>query len=413
MNVYDIAVVGGGAAGTMAAIRASQFNKNIILIEKNAAIGMKILMTGKGRCNITNTASIDTFVERFGKQGNFLRTAFYRFSNQDLVDFFESRGLKLKDERQGRVFPITDKARSITELLQKCLEKAKINSLYNSTLLGIKRKDGLFELNLNGGKMIYSKKVIVATGGLSYTETGSTGDGFRIAKHAGHTITPLRAALVPLRTKEAWVKELQGISLENICITFLTDGKKIISGVGELMFAHFGVSGPLVLDLSGKVVDLLLERKEVKLLIDLKPGLDMAMLEKRLLNDFAKKGSAQLSSVMEGLLPKRMVPTLIRLSKLESTKKASQVTQNQRRVIAHMLKALPLTIAGALSVKSAMVTNGGISTKEINPRTMESKLLPGLYFAGEIIDGAAPSGGYNLQQAFSTGFLAGEEAAHA
>ncbi|OGW85549.1 MAG: hypothetical protein A2987_01370 [Omnitrophica bacterium RIFCSPLOWO2_01_FULL_45_10] len=411
MYTYNIAVIGGGAAGVIAAIRASEFNKNIILIEKNASIGVKILLTGAGRCNITNIADIETFVEKFRNQGKFLRTAFHRFSNQALMDFFESKGLKLKSERQGRVFPSTDNARSVIETLQKCLKESEIDILYNSTLLNIIKKDDLFEMALPNSEKVYAKKVIFATGGVSYPETGSTGDGLRIANRLGHAIIPLKAALVPLRTKEAWVNDLKGIALENIRIVFLIDGKKITSDVGELMFTHFGVSGPLVLDLSGKVVEFLSKKKEVKLIIDLKPGLDTAKLEIRLLRDVESMGTAKLLTVMEGLLPKRMARVFLRVANVNPDREANQVTRNERHIIMRMLKAFPLTIEAPLSMKHGMVTNGGISTEEINPRTMESKVISGLYFAGEIIDGAAPSGGYNLQQAFSTGFLAGEEAA--
>ena len=413
MRAYDIAVAGGGAAGCMAAIRAGQLNKDVVLIEKNASIGVKILLTGAGRCNITNIAPIDTFIEKFGKQGNFLRSAFYKFSNQALMDFFESCGLHLKSERQGRVFPSTDKAGSVTETLKAALRASKVDILYKTALLDIKKKTDVFELTLSKDKNILSKKVILATGGVSYPETGSNGDGLRVAKHMGHTIIPLKAALVPLKTKEHWVKELQGISLENIRVTFSAGGKNCVSNIGEVMFTHFGVSGPLILDLSGEVVELISGHKEVKLLIDLKPGLDAAKLQARLLRDFEAKGSGQLLTVMEGLLPKRMAPVFMRLGRLEGARKASQVTQKERHAIIQLLKALPLTVEGPLSIRHAMVTNGGVSTKEINPRTMESKIVPGLYFAGELIDGAAPSGGYNLQQAFSTGFMAGEEAARA
>lgn len=413
MRIYDIAIAGGGAAGTMAAIRASELDKDIVLIEKNASIGMKVLLTGAGRCNITNAAPIDVFIEKFGKQGNFLRSAFHRFSNQALIDFFESNGLRLKTTRQGRVFPVTDNARSAIEMLERCLKDSKITVLYKSTLLDARKKPGFFELDLNGDRAVRSKRLILATGGVSYPETGSTGDGLRIAKHLGHAIAPLKPALVPLKTKEAWVKELQGISLKNIRITFLVDGKKIISNIGELMFTHFGVSGPLVLDLSGEVVDLLAQGKEVKLLIDLKPGLDTAQLDKRLLNDFEERGGAQIATIIEGLLPKRMAPVFMRLADLDPAQKASQITQKERRVIINTLKAFGLAVKGALSIKEGMVTNGGILTRDIDPRTMESKIQPGLYFAGEIIDGCAPSGGYNLQQAFSTGYLAGENSAYA
>jgi predicted Rossmann fold flavoprotein len=232
-----------------------------------------------------------------------------------------------------------------------------------------------------------------------------------MAKCLGHTVIPLKPALVPLKTKEVWVRQLQGVSLRNIRITFLIDNKKITSDIGELMFTHFGVSGPLVLDLSGKVVSFLSEGKKTRLLIDLKPALSTKQLETRLLNEFKAKGNAQVSTILQGLLPKKMVPVFIRRLALDPAKKASQVTQKERHAVIDMLKALPLTIERPLSIKNAMVTNGGVPTKEIYPRTMESKICPGLYFAGEIIDGAAASGGYNLQQAFSTGFLAGEEAA--
>lgn len=421
MRAYDMAVAGGGAAGCMAAIRAGQLSRDIVLIEKNASVGVKILLTGAGRCNITNIAPIDTFIKKFGKQGNFLRSAFYKFSNRALMDFFESRGLHLKSERQGRVFPSTDKAASVIETLQEALRASEVDILYKTALLDIKKKADVFELTLSKdpsisletSKNILSKKVVLATGGLSYPETGSSGDGLRIAKRMGHTIIPLKAALVALKTKEHWVKELRGISMENIRVTFSAGGKNYVSNIGEVMFTHFGVSGPLILDSSGEVVELVSEHKEVKLLIDLKPGLDAAKLQARLLRDFEAKGGAQLLTIMEGLLPKRMAPVFMRLCGLEGARKASQVTQKERRAIIQLLKALPLTVEGPLSIRHAMVTNGGVSTKEINPRTMESKIAPGLYFAGELIDGAAPSGGYNLQQAFSTGFLAGEEAARA
>jgi predicted Rossmann fold flavoprotein len=411
LKKFSVAVIGAGAAGCMAAARAGQLNAGVVLIEKNPSIGVKLLLTGAGRCNLTNTASIDAFIEKFGKQGNFYRTAFYRFSSEALKGFFGSFGLALKDERQGRVFPSSDRAASVIETLLKALAASKTEILYKMAVLDIKRKNDAFELALNEGDKVFSKKVILATGGLSYPQTGSTGDGYRIAKKLGHTIVPLKAALVPLKTKERWVRDLQGISLENIRVTFLAGAKNIVSPVGELMFAHFGVSGPLVLDLSGDIVGLLSERKEVKLFIDLKPGLDAAKLEARLLRDFKAKGASQLATIMEELVPKRMALVLMRLAGLEPAEKANQVTQEQRRAIIGVLKTLPLTIEGPLAIKDAMVTNGGVSTKEINPRTMESKIIPGLYFAGELIDGAAPSGGYNLQQAFSTGFLAGEEAA--
>ncbi|OGW76174.1 MAG: hypothetical protein A2Z72_00680 [Omnitrophica bacterium RBG_13_46_9] len=420
LRVYDIAVVGAGAAGSMAAIRAGLHKKNVVLVERNSSIGRKILLTGKERCNLTNIASIDTFIDAFGRQGNFLRSAFSRFFNHDLIDFFDSRGLKMRIERQGRVFPATERACSVVEVLRKSLLENKVKLLFSMRLAGIKDKNGFFQLDMENGDKIYAKKVIFATGGASFRITGSSGDGFNIARKLGHTIVPLKPALVPLKTREPWVKRLQGLSLRNIRVTFSArtglkpgrkdGGKKITSGVGEIVFTHFGVSGPLVLDLSGRIVSMLDECAEVTLLIDLKPALEMERLESRLLREFGENKNAKLKNVMKNLLPHRLIPVFLGIAGIVPEKNANQISRQERRAILVLLKALPLTVVGSLSLEEAMVTNGGISTKEIDPRTMESRILPGLYFAGEIIDGCASSGGYNLQQAFSTGYLAGEAA---
>ena len=410
MHVYDIVVVGAGPAGIMSAIRAGQLQKNVALLERNDYIGKKILLTGQSRCNITNTATMAAFIEQFGKQGPFLRTAFSSFFNQALIRFFESKGLKLKVERQGRIFPVTNKAYSILKVLEAYLLENRIKIFYNTQLLGIKKKDSFFQLIVKGKLSLKTKKVVLATGGASYKQTGSTGEGFNIARKMGHTIVALKPALVPLKVKELWVNELKGLALKNIRITFLFVKKKIVSGVGELMFTHFGVSGPLVLDLSGKIISVMGNHKEINLLIDLKPGLKVKKLEDKLLNLFKVKGNTRLKNIMKTLLPQRLIPVVIRLAGLEPAKAASQIARQERQTIIGLLKALPLTISGSLPIEEAMITNGGILTKEINPRTMESKIVPGLYFAGEIIDGYASSGGYNLQQAFSTGYLAGTSA---
>ncbi|MFH0731562.1 MAG: NAD(P)/FAD-dependent oxidoreductase [Candidatus Omnitrophota bacterium] len=409
--IYDVAVIGAGAAGTMAAIRAGELGRKALLIERNNSIGKKILLTGKGRCNITNSASIDTFIEKFQEQGEFFRTAFHKFFNQDLIDFFQAKGLELKEERQGRVFPATDKAESVLEVFNKCLVDNKIDTLFNTRLVGINIEDAGFKLALDNNNSIHAKKAILATGGISYKATGSTGDGFLIAKKLGHEITPLKPALVPLKVSQPWIKQLQGLSLRNIRISFECAKKKKASAIGELMFTHFGISGPLVLDLSGEIVNLLEKHKKIDLFIDFKPALKREQLETRLLKEFKARGNMQLKSIMKGLLPQRMIQVFICLLNLNPMVKLNQITQGQRRSIINLLKALPLTVTGALPIEEAMVTNGGVSTKQINPRTMESRLVSGLYFVGEIIDGCAPSGGYNLQQAFSTGYLAGEEAA--
>ncbi|MBL7081688.1 MAG: NAD(P)/FAD-dependent oxidoreductase [Candidatus Omnitrophica bacterium] len=413
MGVYDIAVVGAGPAGMIAAIRAGQLKKKVVLLERNDVLGKKILLTGKGRCNVTNIASLDAFIERFGKQGVFLRSAFLAFFNQDLIDFLNKKGLQLKIERQGRVFPITYRAYSIVKILKEYLVENKVEVLYKMRLLDIKRKADCFQLHFGSKGKINAKKVILSTGGASYKITGSTGDGFQIARSLGHAIVPLSPALVPLRTGELWSKKLQGLSLRNIRITFEYDKKKIVSDLGEFMFTHFGVSGPIVLDLSANVISKLKEHKQIRLFIDLKPGLSHGQLEDRLLKEFKSQGKVQLKNIMKGLLPHKLIPIFICLLSLNPETRANQITQRQRSSMISLLKALPLTITGSLPIEEAMVTGGGISTREINPRTMESKIIPGLYFAGEIIDGCASSGGYNLQQAFSTGYLAGEKAAYA
>ena len=387
-----------------------QSHKNVILLERNNCIGKKILLSGKGRCNITNIVSLDEFIAKFGRQGEFLRSAFSNFFNQDLIDFFKAKGLELKIERQGRVFPVTDRAASVIEVLNKCLLESKVKVLYNKRVSAIKKEEGLFQLFIEDGRQLSAKKTILATGGGSFGFTGSTGDGFAIAKKLGHTIVALRPGLVPLKTAETWVKELKGLTLKNIRLVFKSKGKRIISNTGELLFTHFGVSGPLVLDLSEPALGLLAQNGELILEIDLKPGLTPKQLEGRLLREFEIAGKKSIRNVLKDMLPLRLIDVFINLLGLEKEERANQLTKEKRRAIVHLFKSFGLRITGSLPLEEAMVTCGGVSTKEINPRTMESRLVQGLYFAGEIIDLSAPSGGYNLQQAFSTGYLAGREA---
>lgn len=413
MRVYDIAVVGAGPAGIMASVRARQLTRDVILLERNNCIGKKILLSGKGRCNVTNTASVDDFIVKFGRQGEFLRTAFSRFFNQELIDFFKMKGLEMRIERQGRVFPITDRAISIIDVLKKYLQESSVTILYKKQVFDIKKDSNFFRLFLDIKDQIIAEKVILAAGGKSFSETGSSGDGFALANKLGHTIVTLRPGLVPLKTKESWVKELKGLTLKNIRLTFKTKNKKIVSNVGELLFTHFGVSGPLVLDLSSSALGLLNENKEVILEIDLKPGLSPEQLEERLLREFGIAGKKSVKNVLKELFPHKLAGLFVHLLGIDYNKRANQVTREERRSILNMLKSLRLHVVGSLPLEEAMVTCGGVSIKEINPRTMESKIVQGLYFAGEIIDGSAPSGGYNLQQAFSTGYLAGEQAGRA
>ena len=410
---YDIIVIGAGPAGAMAAIRASELGKRVALLEKNDSIGKKLLMTGKGRCNITNSCDPEGFVKRFGSCGQFLRNAFYAFSGDDLVDFFGKAGVEMKTERQGRVFPITDKSSSVVEALKKNLVANGVELIYGASVSAIKNLTGGFVVSVAGKQDISAKKVVIATGGASYKVTGSTGDGFRMARELGHDIRPLRAELVPLVTEEEWVKDLQGLALENIRITFSSGKKKIESPIGELMFTHFGVSGPLVLDLSGEVTALLEEGKVVALDIDLKPGLREEQLDSKLIHKFTSKGHSMMKNIMKDVLPNRLIPVFLKIAGVPEGRMSNQVTKDERKVIMKLLKALPLKIKRSLAIEDAMVTGGGVSIKDIDPRTMESKVVKGLYFAGEVIEGAAPSGGYNLQQAFSTGYLAGDKAGNA
>ena len=327
------------------------------------------------------------------------------------MDFFKSNGLALKEERQGRVFPEDDRAGSVVKILEKSLSDNNVRILYDSRLMELKKDGEFFRLGLGESGGIIAKKVILATGGASYKATGSTGDGFRIAKTMGHTFAALRPGLVPLTTKESWVKDLQGLTLKNIRVTFECEKKKITSEVGELLFTHFGISGPLILDLSNEIVELLWAKKQVSLFIDLKPGLTIEQLDNRLLREIETHGSINIKNMLKEMLPLKLNPVFINLLRLDAGKRINQLEQKERQAIISLLKGLKLTIGGTLPLEEAMVTLGGISTKEIDPRTMESKVVPGLYFAGEMIDAHASSGGYNLQQAFSTGYLAGEKAA--
>jgi len=413
VKTYDVAVVGGGPAGIMAAIRAAELKKDVVLIERNDSLGKKLLITGSGRCNITNTADTTEFIKKFGKKGSFLRSAFKSFSNMDVMEFFKSKGLDLKVEDGGRVFPVTDDAGSVLNLLKACLKESGVSVLYNYRLSRIDLQgngdETSFKLNFENSSFMASR-VVLATGGASYPVTGSTGDGFRMASELGHTIVPLKPGSVSLKTLEKWIWDLQGTALEDVSLTFKKDKKKVASGEGDVIFTHFGVSGPVILDLSNKVVSAL-EDGEVKLLMDLKPELGMESLEAELLREFEKHGKTYLKNYLKFLLPNRLIPVFLELAGVDPNKTLNQISKKERNSLVNILKSMPVTITGHLPLEKAMVTCGGVSKKEINPQTMESNIRRGIYFAGEIIDLCAPTGGYNLQEAFSTGYLAGESAA--
>ncbi|MDD5594725.1 MAG: NAD(P)/FAD-dependent oxidoreductase [Candidatus Omnitrophica bacterium] len=412
MQKKQIVVVGAGPAGLMAAIRASELGQEVTLIEKNSRPGRKLLLSGKGRCNLTNTSDLETFIKRFSGNGQFLRDAFKKLFWPDLMHFFEERGLKLKVERQLRVFPDSQLSSAVLEVLLRQLEKNQVKALYHQSVKDILVREAKVQgVLLSDGTKIIADKVILATGGISYQFTGSTGDGLRIAGQLGHKIIFLRPGLVPLETKEEYPKKLEGLALKNIRLKFSEGKKEIISEIGELIFTKFGVSGPLVLSLSGQIVDWLDEKRRVSLEIDLKPALSPEQLDTRLLREFKQSPKKAIKNILKNLLPQRLIVLFLDLAKINPEKRASQFTQKERKSIVALLKAFHMEIAKSLPIEEAMVTQGGVSLKEINPRTMESRLIKGLYFSGEMIDLDADTGGFNLQAAFSTGYLAGESAA--
>jgi predicted Rossmann fold flavoprotein len=402
-----VIVIGAGPAGIMAAGKAAENDNNVILIEKNNKIGRKILISGKGRCNITNNTDIDGLIENTPGNGCFLYSAFYTFSNTDLIDFLNKYGLKTKVERGGRVFPVSDKAKDVVDTLHNFLKNKKVNLWLNTSIEKILTDDKkITGVMLKSGEKVSCDKVILATGGASYPGTGSTGDGYKMAKALGHTIVPLKPSLLPLITNEKWVKDLQGLSLKNVSITLLNNkGKKIYSDFGEMLFTHFGVSGPIILSASRHILDY--HYKGIKLLIDLKPALTEEKLDERIQRDFLKFSRKQFKNALDDLLPQKLISVVIELSKIDATKSVNQITKEERMYLVKLLKNLTLSINGARPLEEAIVTAGGVSVDEINPSTMESKLIKGLFFAGEIIDLDAYTGGFNLTIAFSTGYLAG------
>ncbi|MDP1853183.1 MAG: NAD(P)/FAD-dependent oxidoreductase [Candidatus Omnitrophota bacterium] len=412
MGVKKIIVVGAGPAGMMAAIRAGALGQNVTLIDKNPYLGKKLLLSGKGRCNLTNACPLEGFLNRFSKNSAFLRDAFKLFFNTDLIKFFEDRGLKLKIERQMRVFPVTDKSGSILEVLKKELNKEKVRVICKAALKNILVANSKIEaIELADNAVITSDRIILATGGVSYGFTGSTGEGLEIAKGLGHRIVTPRAGLVPLEVKERFIVSLEGITLKNVRLKFKKGEKNIISDVGELLFTGFGVSGPLVLTLSGRITDWLLEGGAVYLEIDLKPALSFEQLDVRLLREFNAAPRKNIKNLLKDFLPQRMVNVFAEISGISLDKSTSQITKEERRNLVLLFKGLCLTILGPRPIKEAMITRGGVCLKDIDPRTMQSRLIKGLYFAGEIMDIDADTGGFNLQAAFSTGYLAGQSAA--
>lgn len=396
----------------MAAIRAAGLGQDVTLLEKKDSAGNKLLLSGKGRCNLTNTEELEHFLKRFSKNGDFLRDAFKKFFNHELMEFFEQRGLKLKVERQMRVFPQTDRSASILDILKKELEISGVQVIYKAKVINVLLSgDKVKAVRLENGQNIACDRVIFASGGASYSFTGSDASGINIAGKLGHNIVPLRPGLVALDIKQNYPGRLEGLALRNIRLKF-SDGKtQIVSEIGELIFTSTGISGPLVITLSGKVIDMFIQNKNVSVEIDLKPALTVEQLDSRLLREFKANAKKSIKNTLKELLPLNLIKVFIDAAKIDLLKKCSQITQEERERIISLLKGFRMDISGARPIEEGMVTRGGVSLKEINPRTMESRLIKGLYLCGEMIDVDADTGGFNLQAAFSTGYLAGESAA--
>ena len=418
-----VIVIGGGPAGMMSAISSAENGNEVILIEKMQSLGRKLLISGKGRCNITSSLDMDEFIKNIPGNGKFLYSCFQNFTNTDIIEFLKQQGLDTKVERGNRVFPVTDKSIDVLKCFTQKIKELKVKVLLNTQVKEILiDKDSATEPIIKGVRLadkkeILSDKVIIATGGKSYPLTGSTGDGYKFAQMVGHTIKEIKPSLVPMECYQKQIcQSMQGLSLKNVKIKLKDEEKNkiIYEDFGEMLFTHFGVSGPIILSGSAhlvryKNIDNLLKNKKIKLSIDLKPALSEERLDERVLRDFEKISNKQYKNSLEKLLPQKMINTIIELSEINPEKKVNEVTKNERLKIVKILKNLELTIQGFRPIDEAIVTCGGINIKEINPKTMESKIVNGLYFAGEVIDVDAYTGGFNLQIAYSTGYTAGKE----
>lgn len=406
-----VIVVGGGAAGMMAAISAADSGAEVILIEKNEKLGKKVYITGKGRCNITNESDVENLLKNVRSNPKFLYSAFYTFDSYRMMEFLEGEGLKLKTERGNRVFPESDKSSDVIKTLKKALEKRKVKIVLNTKVLNIDIKDGICHgvIVQSGDKSgsYTADKVIVATGGCSYQSTGSTGDGYRFAKDADIKVTKCYPSLVPFNIGSDIPKRLQGLSLRNVKVTLSDKGKVLYEELGEMLFTHFGVSGPLVLSAStlasGKDVS------QMELSIDLKPALSKEQLDERILRDFSENRNSYFKNSLSRLLPAKMIPVIVELSGIDEKKQVNNITKEERNRLVNLLKGLTFKVESLRGFNEAIITKGGVSVKEINPGTMEAKKVKGLFFAGEVLDLDAVTGGYNLQIAWSTGYLAGME----
>lgn len=402
-----VIVIGGGPAGMFAAYFAARSGHQVTLLEKNEKLGKKLYITGKGRCNVTNASDMETIFQNVVSNRKFLYSAFYACTNDMVMDFFKEQGLELKIERGNRVFPVSDHSSDVIAALKKALDKAGVKVLLHTTVKELlQEEDKVTGVLLSDGKKMMADKVVVATGGIAYPSTGSTGDGYEFAKKTGHRMVTPTPSLVPLHTKEAWVPELQGLSLKNVSVKIM-DGKKVLfEDFGEMLFTHFGVSGPMILSASGSIRPDRFEKEPI-MYINLKPALDEEQLDRRILREFEESMNKQFKNSINKLYPSKLIPVMIELSGIDPDKKVNEISKEERRRLLELTRALPVTITGLGEFKEAIITKGGVSVKDINPSTMESKLIKDLYFCGEVLDLDALTGGYNLQIAWSTGYLAG------
>ncbi len=399
----DVIIIGGGAAGCLAAVQAARYGKSVLLFEKNDHLGRKLRITGKGRCNVTNNSPTEEHMKNIPVNPRFLYSAYSNFDSQDVMNFFEELGVPLKTERGNRVFPVSDNANDIADALAREMKKLGVKVI-NKRVTKLLTENSAVTGVRAGGEDYSASAVLIACGGKSYPNTGSTGDGYTLAESVGHTVTELKPSLVPLVSPDKYCAELMGLSLRNVTLKLMDGEKLLYSELGEMLFTHFGVSGPLVLSASSHIRDMMPNR--YKLVIDLKPALSAEQLDARIQRDFAENLNRDFSNGIRKLLPAKLVPVAVKLSGIPAEQKVNSITKEQRRKFGELIKAFPVRISSFRPIDEAIVTSGGISTKEINPKTMESKLVSGLYFAGEVIDVDAYTGGFNLQIAFSTAYTA-------
>lgn len=406
-----ILVIGGGAAGMMAAVFAARNGQKVCLFEKNEKLGKKLFITGKGRCNLTNACDMEELLDAVVTNRKFLYSSFYGFTNEETMEFFEELGLKMKTERGNRVFPVSDHSSDVIKVLQDELWKLNVKLCLKTEIARVEEKDGhFFGVRLKDGTTVQGDACIIATGGNSYQTTGSTGDGYRFARELGHTVTEIAPALVPLEIREQYGKDLQGLSLRNVEAAVLDGKKELYRDFGEMLFTHYGVSGPLILSASSYIGKRLRERP-LKLVIDLKPALSFEQMDARILRDFEENKNRQFKNSLGKLFPSKLIPVMISLSGICPDKKVNEISKEERQRFAALIKGFTMTITKTRDFNEAIITQGGVSVKEINPATMESKKVKGVYFAGEVLDLDAVTGGFNLQIAWSTGNAAGSCAA--